>query len=82
MPHYFFDSRDGDDLIRDDVGIDLPDLEAARFEATRALAEIASDVIPGSAGRSFSIEVRDQQGHVLARTAIVFDSTVMTPPPG
>ena len=32
MPRYFFDIRDGE-YLRDEVGTDLPDIEAARVQA-------------------------------------------------
>ena len=45
MPHYYFQIRDGDDLIRDDEGIELPDLSAARREAVLSARDIVSDAI-------------------------------------
>ena len=41
MPRYFFDIRDGEELIPDEEGMDLPDLEAAFREAVRSLADIS-----------------------------------------
>jgi hypothetical protein len=52
MALYYFDMRDGDEFIDDDVGLDYPDLEAVKVEAARALADLARDVIPGSVRRS------------------------------
>jgi hypothetical protein len=72
MPVFFFDTRDGDNLDVDEVGLDFPDLDAARFEASRALTELARDVIPGTIRRELSIEVRDKQ-NLLLRTSIVFE---------
>jgi hypothetical protein len=66
VPLYFFDSRDNDRFIEDDVGLDYPNLEAVKVEAAPALAEFARDVIPGSLRRKLAIEVRDEQGPVLA----------------
>lgn len=43
MPLYFFDTRDGDDFIEDDVGLELPDLERAKIVAAKSLAELARD---------------------------------------
>ena len=48
MPRFYFDSRDNENLIEDDVGLDLPDIEAAKIEASRALSDLASEVVPGS----------------------------------
>ena len=33
MPRYFFDIRDGQPILVDNIGIDLPNLEAAIEEA-------------------------------------------------
>jgi hypothetical protein len=76
MPLYFFDSRDDDRFINDDVGLEYPDLEAIKVEAACALAELAHDVIPGSLRRELAIEVRDEQGPVLAAT-ISFEAVIL-----
>jgi len=65
VPLYFFDTRDGDDFVSDDVGLDLPDLESAKAIAARSLAELASDVLPGSDRRILVVEVRDALQPVL-----------------
>jgi hypothetical protein len=44
---YFFDTRDNDTFIEDDVGVEYPHIEAVKAEAARSLAELARDVIPG-----------------------------------
>ena len=43
MPRYFFDTRDGPDLVRDEIGAELEGLEPARDEATRGMADLAKD---------------------------------------
>lgn len=65
MPLYFFDTRDNDDFVEDDVGVEYPDLETVKVEAATALAELARDVLPGSLQRKLAVEVRDEQGPVL-----------------
>ena len=69
MPHYYFDSRDGDDFVRDDVGLHFVNDEAARNAATLGLAEFALEVLPGSADRLLSIDVRDRDRHLF--TAVI-----------
>lgn len=71
MTRYFFDSRDGEKFIPDELGIELPDVEAARDQAALALAEIAKDVLPGSSRREIVIEVRD--GAPVLKTSLVFE---------
>jgi hypothetical protein len=79
VPLYFFDSRDSDTLIEDDVGLDYPDLEAVKVEAARALAELAREVIPGTVRRKIAIEVRDEQGPVLI-ASMAFEAVILRVP--
>jgi len=73
MPLFYFDVRDGQKLMRDDDGLDFPNIEAARDEATRALGELAKDVLPGRAVREMAIEVRDEGKVPLLRTVLRFE---------
>jgi hypothetical protein len=73
MPLFYFDVRDGQKLIRDDDGLEFPNIEAARDEATRALGELAKDVLPGRAVREMAIEVRDEVKDPLLRTVLRFE---------
>lgn len=78
MPLYFFDTREDDTFIEDDIGLHYPDLDAAKLEAGRALAELARDVIPGSLKRELAVEVRDQFGPVLA-ARMTFEAVILRP---
>ncbi len=66
MALYFFDTRDNDDFIEDDIGLELPSLDAVKDQAALALAELARDVLPGSLKRSLAVEVRDERQPVLS----------------
>jgi hypothetical protein len=76
MALYYFDSRDDDEFIEDEMGVEFPDLEAVKVEAARALAELARDVIPGSLRRVLAIEVRDEQGPVLV-ARMTFEAVIL-----
>lgn len=76
MPLYFFDTRDNDNFIEDDHGIEFPNLEAVKREAARALAEIARDVLPGSMKHNLAVEVRDEQGPVL-KALMTFEAIIL-----
>ncbi|HVI34409.1 DUF6894 family protein [Phenylobacterium sp.] len=78
MPLYFFDTRDGDVFIEDDMGLTFPDLEAVKVEAARALTELARDVVPGSLKRELAVEVRDDAGPVLV-ARLTFEALVLRP---
>jgi hypothetical protein len=77
MPHYFFDTRDGADLIRDEEGVELDSMEAARDEATRGLADLAKDALPGAMRRELAVEVRDGGDQALLRAALWFEVAVL-----
>ena len=70
MPRYYFDSRDGNSFICDEDGLEFPDLETARDQATAALADLVKDVLPGSVRRELAIEVRDEHKEALLRTSL------------
>ena len=76
MPLYFFDTRDNDELIVDDEGLDYPSLEAVKIEAARSLAELARDVLPGSLKRVLTVEVRDALGPVL-KALMTFEAIIL-----
>jgi hypothetical protein len=77
MPLYFFDSNDGDDFIRDEEGVELDGIDAARDEATAALAGIAKDALPKTTRRELSIEVRDECDRLLIRASLWFEVQVL-----
>ena len=76
MALYFFDTRDGDDFVRDDIGEELPDLETVKKMAAKGLAELARDVLPGSVKRVLMIEVRDERRAVL-QARLTFEAVVL-----
>ena len=76
MPLYFFNTRDGDIFIEDDVGLELPDLDAVKIQAALSLAEFARDVIPGSDRRVLIVEVRDEHGPVL-EARLTFEAVIL-----
>jgi hypothetical protein len=60
---YFFDVRDGEDFVRDERGVDLPDPTAAKLQATLALTEMARDDLPRDGdSRRLTIHVRTVEG--------------------
>lgn len=65
MPRYFFDTDNGELLVQDDEGIELPDAEAARTIGVAALSDMARDRLPNGDRRTFTVRVRDEQGAVL-----------------
>ncbi|MCK1480493.1 hypothetical protein IVB27_38615 [Bradyrhizobium sp. 197] len=65
MPLYYFDTRDNETFVPDEVGVDFASFERVKLAASEAMADFAKDVLPGSVVRILSIEVRDYSGPVL-----------------
>ncbi|QOZ73659.1 DUF6894 family protein [Bradyrhizobium arachidis] len=68
MGLYFFDFRDGENLILDEEGLDLRDMIAVQREAARALAGLAWDSMASfnsSQIHQMAIAVRDKSGPVM-----------------
>lgn len=59
MPTYFFDVQDDDGMFIDEVGLELPDMDAAIREARRALADMVRDSLREPIGDGLSIAIRD-----------------------
>jgi hypothetical protein len=73
MPLYYFDFRDGENFSPDEDGLEFPGVDAARDQATKTLAEMAKDVLPGSTVRQLAIEVRDDGSNPILRTVLRFE---------
>ncbi|MFD0937051.1 DUF6894 family protein [Methylobacterium trifolii] len=62
MPRYFIDTDDGDLMIVDDEGHDLPNLTAARRAANKVLPEMAREKIQDDDRRTLYARVRAEDG--------------------
>lgn len=78
MAHYYFDSRDGDEFIRDRVGVECDGIESACDEAARGLVDMAKDAVPGALRRELVIEVRDDADHQVIRAGLWFEVALLT----
>lgn len=76
MARYFFDTRDNDVFIEDEVGLEFDDLAGVRDQAALSLAELARDVLPGSIRRTLAVEVRDESRPVL-RAVLTFEAIIL-----
>ena len=72
MPCYFIDFRDGDDVVIDTIGSDVPGFEEARDEAIELLPQVAKDRLPDGEHREFVATVRDEAGTQLYRATLTF----------
>jgi hypothetical protein len=65
MSRYYFDLLDGEDFVKDEEGMDLPNIGSAQIEATEFLADMVKDIATRQSnplGYLMSIEVRDSEG--------------------
>jgi hypothetical protein len=65
MPLYYFDLLDGEDVVKDEEGMDLPNISSAQIEATEFLTDMVMDIATRQSnflGYPMSIEVRDSEG--------------------
>ncbi|WP_409566881.1 DUF6894 family protein [Methylobacterium sp. J-048] len=65
MPHFFFDTDDGNFRNVDREGFELSGIEAARIEALDALPDMARNRLPDGDRRTYSVRVRDEDGRVI-----------------
>jgi hypothetical protein len=72
MPRYFFDARDAGNVMRDEVGIELPDDKAARKHAATLLPDIARRGLPDGEDHSFGCDARNEGGSVVYRASLKY----------
>ena len=70
MPTFYFDISDGDEQVRDDLGIELSDVQAARRQAISVLPDIARDELPDGDRREFRAVVRDASGKTVFKAKL------------
>ena len=66
MPRYYFDIREYDELATDEVGLELPDLQAAEIEAAQSLADMSRNLPPALDRHDVEIAVRTDDGPVFS----------------
>jgi hypothetical protein len=76
MARYYFDWRDNETFEEDEEGVELPDLEAVKVEASQSLIERAREVFPGLHRHSLSIEVRDDASRPLLSVTLILEVRV------
>jgi hypothetical protein len=68
MPLFYLHIRDGDDVIEDPDGSDLPDIEAAKEEARVSARHILAErVRDGRVIGSQNFDIVDEVGNLCAR---------------
>ena len=65
MALYFFHVRDGSTFIRDEEGVDLPDLDAVRWEAEQGARGFRKAPADAGPAERLCFEVTDEHGTVV-----------------
>lgn len=67
MPVFYLDIRDGERLLEDSEGFDLPDFNAARAEAMDGVRQILAEIAKvGEVLDGQRFEIVDENGELLA----------------
>lgn len=80
MPHYFFDIYDNDTLYRDDYGIELEDLYAAREQAIALLPDVARDSLPDGDHHTFKAVVKCREQRIRYVVSLTLAGSWIEPP--
>jgi hypothetical protein len=70
MPRFYFDVSDGASLTRDEVGLELRDVDQVRTEAIKALPDLAREGLPDGDELVFAVQARDEK-HILVPSGSV-----------
>lgn len=75
MPRYFFDTTDAGKTIRDNIGIDLADVEAARKHVGKILPNLARNGLPDGEIHTFECNARDEMGTIVYHGDLTYRGT-------
>jgi hypothetical protein len=65
MPRFFFHVHTAQGVTRDEKGLILPDVDAARVEALRAIEDLPGRTAAVAARESILIEIADEAGQTV-----------------
>lgn len=69
-PRYYVDLYDGTTLSRDETGVEVESVQAAKDHAVRVIAENIQDGDPDDRSRTLVARVRDAQGRPVLQAAL------------
>ncbi|MCI9880227.1 MULTISPECIES: DUF6894 family protein [Methylobacterium] len=70
LPHFFFDLTDGQSLLRDDLGIEVEDVDTAVEQALIVIDEMHADGSLTEAGADWDLNIRNQSGIILKKIKV------------
>ena len=75
MARYFFDVVDNGNLVQDEEGSNLNDLQSVRAEAVCILPDLARNVKFDGNHHTFTVTARDAMGDSVFRAELSFNCT-------
>jgi hypothetical protein len=69
---FYFDAYEGGTLVRDEDGLDVADLVAAKLQAAKAVVDAAKDLVPKMQIGTVAIHVRNTEGRVVYTAEVNF----------
>ncbi len=77
MPRYYFDTADNGQFTCDDVGVDLPDDEAARRHVAVILPDLAHRGLPDGDLHTFECTARNEAGKDVYGAEITYRGSLL-----
>ena len=72
MPRFYFHLTDAAGRLDDPEGMELPDAEAAWFQAVRSVRELMrADLCLGSSWQEKRVHIEDENGHAVQQIPFV-----------
>jgi len=71
---FYFDTYESGTLVRDEDGLDVVDLVAAKLQAAKAAVDAAKDLVPKMQIGAVAIHVRDTEGRVVCTAEVNFEA--------
>ncbi len=79
MPRFYIDTSDENVFHRDEQGLVLPDVQAAKEAAVDALPDMARDVLPDGDHRMFFSIVRGEDGSPILQASLALNVVSLIP---
>lgn len=70
VERFYFDIENGEELIRDEEGVEADSVEQALDEARSVIQEMASELTPANHDETWTLIVRDASGSLVGRLPI------------
>ena len=70
MPFYYFDAIIQERLVEDEIGIELPNIDAAIYECAAALPDVSNETLAKGQDGSAVIVIRDDHGRSLYKATL------------